>query len=268
MPALRLTPRIGCASIVQRDFGIKRRPFGGRRFLHTCMDGLSTVRANTRNGAAEYVPDEKGDIIMDNSNHIPLNLQFFADPAPNGDGDPNGGGADDSKADPKGNPKNDPKADPKDDQPEIPSFSELLKDKGFQSEFDKRVNSAITTAKAKWDEEAKLSEAELAKKKQTEAEEKLSKREAELAARELRADMVTEIAKRGLPAALIEAVSLVDKDTASASLTDVEKAYRAAVQAGIDEKLKGTPPPDGAGAGAGTGKGVGDEIKSEMYGKK
>lgn len=195
----------------------------------------------------------------DNSNHLPLNLQFFADPAPGGEEDPNGGGAADPKADPKG----DPKADPKPAEPsKSPTFAEMLKDKDFASALDKHVSKAINTAQKNWEEEQKLSEADLAKKKQTEAEEVLSKREAELAARELRADMVTEIGKRGLPAALIDAVSLADKDAATLSLDNVEKAFRAAVTEAVDEKLKGKAP--AAGGGADIGGSLEEEILAKM----
>jgi len=208
------------------------------------MDGLSTVRANKQHGAAEYAPDERGEIIMKNSNRYPLNLQFFGEQA-----------ADPAKpADPAAAPAKpaDPAADSAKpaEPPKPPMFAEMLKDKGFASDLDKHVAKAITTAKTKWDEEAKLTEAELAKKRQAESEEKLSKREAELAARELRADMLAEISKRSLPHALIDAVSLADADTAVKSLDALEKAYRAAVDAGVTEKLKGTPPPDGAGGGS------------------
>ncbi|MDE7233561.1 MAG: phage capsid protein, partial [Ruminiclostridium sp.] len=36
-----------------------------------------------------------------------------------------------------------------------PSFDELMKNKDYQSEFDKRVNKALETARAKWDEQKK-----------------------------------------------------------------------------------------------------------------
>ena len=190
---------------------------------------------------------------MENSNHYPLNLQFFAepaaDPAPPADPAADPAKPADTAADPaKPGDGKDPAK--KDEPAKTPTFAEMLKDKGFASDLDKHVAKAITTAKTKWDEEAKLTEAELAKKRQAESEEKLSKREAELAARELRADMLAEISKRSLPHALIDAVSLADADTAVKSLDALEKAYRAAVDAGVTEKLKGTPPPDGAGGGS------------------
>ena len=55
-----------------------------------------------------------------------------------------------------------------------PNFDEVLKDKTFQSEFDRRVSKAIDTAKTKWEQETK-SKIDAAK---TEAE-KLAKMNAE-----------------------------------------------------------------------------------------
>ena len=178
----------------------------------------------------------------DNSSRIPYNLQFFAEPGGTG-----------GNADPAPPVDPTPPADPpKDaDPPKTPNFSELLKtDKVFQSEFDKRVAGAIATAKGKWDEDAKLSADDLAQKQRKEAEDAMKSREAALAARELKADMVTELGKRGLPAALIDAVSLVDKDAATASLDEVEKAFRDAVDAEVKKKLAGNPPPGGNNGGS------------------
>jgi type IV secretory pathway VirB10-like protein len=207
---------------------------------------------------------------MEHSNHMPLDLQFFAEPAPAPNPAPS--------PTPAPAPEPAPNPAPAPEPAKIPAFSELLKDKDFRSALDQHtlkatatavenaVSKAVETAKAKWDEESKLSEAELAKKRKAEKETELSDREAKLAARELRADMTMEIAKRGLPAALIEAVSMVDKASAEASLAGIEKAYRASVEAGVTEKLKGAVPP-GTGGGAAAGS-IGSEIKSEMYPQK
>ncbi len=210
--------------------------------------------------------------ISKQSNHMPLNLQFFADPAPSPAPNPVPSPAPVPNPAPEPTPSPTPAPEPA----KIPPFSELLKDKDFLSALDQHTGKATATAvanaivkeRAKWEEESKLTETELAKKRKAEAEAALTEREQKLAVRELRADMTAELAKRGLPPSLIDAVSMTDKDAALASLDAVEKAYRASVEAGVTEKLKGTVPPGSAGTGAGTGANVGDEIKSEMYGKK
>ena len=197
---------------------------------------------------------------------IPFNLQFFNDPTPP-PATPPVAPSGTPPAVPPVTPPETPPAEP----PKIPAFSELLKDKDFLAALDLHTGKATATAvanavakeKARWEEESKLSEAELAKKRKAEAEVALTEREQKLAARELRADMVTELAKRSLPASLIDAVSMVNKETATASLDAVEKSYRASVEAGVTEKLKGTPPPAGGGGNAGAN--VSDEIKNELY---
>jgi len=161
-------------------------------------------------------------------NRMPLNLQFFAEPA--------------EPAEPTEPENADPKpADP--EPPKIPTLKELLKDKDFASELDKHVGKAISTAKAKWDEDAKLTAEELAKKQREEAETALKDREQALARRELKADIAVEISKRGLPAELIETVNLHGgADAAKESLDALEKVWRKALADGIETKLKGNPP--------------------------
>lgn len=57
------------------------------------------------------------------------------------------------------------------------TFDEVLNDKEYQREFDRRVNKALETAKSKWQEEADA--------KRTEAEKLASMKEAERSAYEL-----------------------------------------------------------------------------------
>lgn len=202
-------------------------------------------------------------------NLLPLNLQFFADPAPAPAPEPKPGG------DPTPSPA--PSPEPAPEQAKIPAFSELLKDKDFRSALDQHTSKATETAvtkavedalkkeRVKWEEEAKLSEADLAKKRAAEADAVLAEREQKLALRELRSDMATEIAKRALPAELIDALSMKDKDSATASLDALEKAWRASVEAGVATKLKGNPPADpSGGAGGGT---LQDEIAAKLFPK-
>ena len=179
---------------------------------------------------------------MEKQNRIPYNIQFFAEGGEdmggtggNEGGEGSGGGADD-----KG-------------QTKTPSLKELLKDKDFASELDQHVSKAITTAKTKWDEDAKLTAEQLAQKKTEEQNAALNKRESELAMRELRADMAAEIGKRSLPATLLDAVNLSGgKDVALVHLGELEKTFRASVDAAVNEKLKGTPPSAGGGGEGGS----------------
>lgn len=140
------------------------------------------------------------------------------------------------------------------------TFDDLLKDnKGYQSEFDKRVAKALETSKAKWEKdyeakkEAEKNEAErLAKmteaEKYQEALKKIEaeKREAEakLNAYELKNEAQKIASEKGIDISLLD---LIDYTTATAEtlkekLDLIEKAYKKAVESGVNEKLKQPSP--------------------------
>lgn len=133
------------------------------------------------------------------------------------------------------------------------SFDEILKDKEYQSEFDKRIAKALDTAKAKWNEETnkKLSEAEkLAKmnaeqkaeyeKQQQEAD--YQKRLAEVIKRELQATAKDTLLSKDLPIILAEALNYSDAESCNKSIEAIEKAFNIAVESKVNEKLKSRPP--------------------------
>ena len=143
-----------------------------------------------------------------------------------------------------------------------PTFDEVLKNKAYQSEFDKRINKAIETAKSKWDEEAKAQADEAAKLAKMKADEKaeyerqkredaLTKREAEITRRELHAEAITQLTADGLPASLADIVDCTSADNCKKSMESVKKAFGEAVEKAVNDKLKGTTPKTGAGNQAG-----------------
>lgn len=172
---------------------------------------------------------------------LDMKLQLFAEDGAGGD---NGGG--------EGTPK-----------PELMSFDDYLS-AGGQSEFDRRVQKAVQTAVSKAQEkwtalqDEKLSEAEkLAKMTQAEKaqymaqkrEKELADREAAITKRELQAEAKNTLTGKGLPIELADVLVYTDADACNASIEAVEKAFTAAVQAAVNEKLKGDAPkkaPEGA----------------------
>ena len=67
-------------------------------------------------------------------------------------------------------------------------------------------------------------------------EESLDERERRLRMRELRAETID------LPAELADAIAYTDEETCRAGLTAVERAFRAALQRAVDERLRGSAP--------------------------
>lgn len=137
------------------------------------------------------------------------------------------------------------------------SFDDILKDKDYQAEFDRRVQQGITTAvsraKEKWEAlmDDKLSEAEkLAKMTKEEKaqylqkkrEKELADREASITKRELMAEAKNTLAEKNLPAELAEVLNYADADACKKSIENVEAAFQKAVEAAVQERMKGNPP--------------------------
>lgn len=185
---------------------------------------------------------------------MPLDLQHFAEPGDGaGAGEGDGGGAGGSGTDGTGGTNG----------TEPPSFDDLLKS-GHQAEFDRRVqkaiNTAVTSAQEKWQAltDDKLSEAEkLAKMNKDEKaqylaqkrEKELSEKEAALTRRELMAEAKGTLAEKKLPVGLAEVLNYTDADSCNKSIAAVEKAFQEAVEAGVQERLKGGTPPTKAPSG-------------------
>lgn len=176
---------------------------------------------------------------------IPMRLQFFADGGDGGDGagadGGNGGGA---GAGAGGN------------QPT--TFDDFLKGDGNQAEFDRRVQKAVNTAvmkaQQKWqalaDENlseaeklAKMTKEEKAQYMQKKKEKELSDREAAITRKELMAEAKNTLAEKKLPAGLADVLNYTDADACNQSIAAVEKAFQSAVEASVQERLKGGKPP-------------------------
>ena len=127
------------------------------------------------------------------------------------------------------------------------TLDDVLADKAMQAEFDRRVKKALETNRAKWEKEQAMTAQELATQQHQERTAELDKREAELNQRVRRATALESLGQKGLPAALADALDYTDDKTVTASIDKVEKAFRAAVDAAVADKLKGAPPKDDKG---------------------
>ena len=168
-----------------------------------------------------------------------MNLQFFAEPTPEPTPDPEPAPAPEPAPEPQSQPQ---------------SFDDLLKNKDYQAEFDRRVQKALGTAKEKWtvlmddklseaDKLAKMNKEEKAEYLRQKQEKELKDREAAITRRELMADAKNTLAEKKLPVGLAEVLNYGDSDSCSKSIEAVEKAFQEAVQAAVEEKLKGGTPP-------------------------
>ena len=197
-------------------------------------------------------------------NKFPMTLQLFAE----GDGDGAGGG-NVSGAGASGEGINN----------EPLSFDGFLAQEGNQAEFDRRVQKAIDTAvsnaQQKWQAltDDKLSEAEkLAKMNKEEKaaymqqkkEKELSDRESAVARKELMAEAKNTLAEKKLPAGLAEVLNYTNAESCNKSIDAVEKAFQAAVEAAVQERLKGGEPPK---TPPNTGDDMAKQVEALMMGR-
>lgn len=142
------------------------------------------------------------------------------------------------------------------------TFDDVLK-AGHQSEFDRRVTKALETARQKWEQEnqqkieaakqeaeklAKMNAEQKAEYEKKQAEEALAKRERDITVRELRAEAYEILAEKGLPKELVDILNYEDADACNKSIAAVEKAFQAAVEKAVNDKLRGSGTPK-AGSG-------------------
>lgn len=186
---------------------------------------------------------------------LPLNLQFFAedsgsDGASGSSKDGDGTGAANNDG---GN--GDENGTGEDGAGEKKTFDDILADASYQAEFDRRVQKAINKAVSKREQEwqnsldDKLTEAEklakMTKEQKAEymtqkKEKELSEREAELNRKELKAEAKVTLAEKKLPVGLSELLDYTSADNCNKSIDALEKAFNEAVEAAVQDKIKGS----------------------------
>lgn len=149
---------------------------------------------------------------------------------------------------PQGGQEPTPAPEPKKTEPT--SASEL-------KDTDKAIKEAIAAARAEWEKDtdakikaaqeeaarlAKLSEEERRKEEDKLASEKLAKEQAEFAHEKLVYYAERELVKASLPEELGKYIAAGDEKTTKEIIDKIKSVFDKAVEKGVDEKLKGTPP--------------------------
>ena len=201
---------------------------------------------------------------------VPMRLQIFAEGDGAGAGDDgNGGGAGGDNGSGEGG----------EDTP--PSFDDFLKTGDNQAEFDRRlqkaINTAVTNEQKKWqamtddklseaEKLAKMTEEEKTKYLQQKREKNLTDREAAVTRKELMAEAKNTLASDNLPVELAEVLDYTDADSCMKSMEKVKSAFQKAVEAAVEEKLKGGKPPKKA-PETDTQKALEQQVYNAMMGK-
>lgn len=126
--------------------------------------------------------------------------------------------------------------------------------KGFEEILKKRE----AAAKKEAERLSKLSDEERQKAEIENGRKELELREKELQRKELMLEMTKVLAERKIPVQFMEYLIAEDNESTLKRITDFEKEYKAAIEASVNERLKGKTPPAGNGVkntpstGAGT----------------
>lgn len=137
------------------------------------------------------------------------------------------------------------------------TFDEMLKESNYQSEFDRKVQKSLETAKAKWEaeQEAKQSEAEkLAKMKDDErrnyeleqARKKQEEAELRLSAYELKEEAIkmANIPETQVDVSLLNLIGFrsIKAEQVEPTIKNIKKVFDSAVENEVNKRLKETTP--------------------------
>lgn len=141
------------------------------------------------------------------------------------------------------------------------TFDEVLSNKEYQAEFDRRVQKAIETAKNKWQEinDAEKSEAEklakMNKEQKLEYEAQKERKEKEEALASLNAyklkDQALDMAKeKGLDVSLLNYFDFktIKAEEINSKLDEISSAFNKAVEKAVNERLKEDAPTSNSGS--------------------
>ena len=138
---------------------------------------------------------------------------------------------------------------------EIMTFDEILQDKTYQSEFDKKVAKALETAKTKWEQDAEVKRTEAEKLAKMDSDEKhkyqldLATKEKEealskLNAYELKEEAIKIASTKELPISLLNVIDYRKENAESikTKIDEIEVVYKQAIQEGINDRMKEKTP--------------------------
>lgn len=127
------------------------------------------------------------------------------------------------------------------------SLEDYLKDEANKAEYDAAIAEAVKAAleQQKADEaEAKRVEKLSAEERAAEKEAELAKREAAIAAAELKSEAIVSFNKENIPAGLADCLNYESRDTYEQTRKTVVEAFQSAVQAAVNDRIRGKNIPE------------------------
>ena len=113
-----------------------------------------------------------------------------------------------------------------------------------KAKYDELVKSAVATALKEQERQAKLTEEEREKEAKSKREAELKAREDDITLRERKIQARELLQAKNIPTELVDFVVDLDESTTKANVEKLIKTYSESVEAGVTDKLRGTPPTD------------------------
>lgn len=112
----------------------------------------------------------------------------------------------------------------------------------LNEKFDEKLAKSLADAKADWERKAKLSDEEKEDEAQKEKLKAIEAREHKITMRERRADALTTLSEKNIPAELADYVVDLDQDKTESNIDKLEKVWSAAIEAGVKARINGKTP--------------------------
>lgn len=116
-----------------------------------------------------------------------------------------------------------------------------------KSKAEADIAKAVADAKAEWERQAKMTEDERVKEASVKREKELADKEKALALRENTATAKELLAEKHIDTSMAKFLVTSDAEETMKNIEEFEKAYAKAIEAGIEDKLKGKTPEDKGG---------------------
>ena len=113
-----------------------------------------------------------------------------------------------------------------------------------KAKADKATEEKVKAAMAEYERQAKLTQEEREKEARSKREKELADRESKITLRERKLEAAAQLSEKGVPMEFVDYVVDLDSEKMKDKIDNFAKVYSKAVESGITEKLKGTPPKD------------------------
>lgn len=116
-----------------------------------------------------------------------------------------------------------------------------------KSKAEADIAKAVADAKAEWERQAKMTEDERVREASVKREKELADKEKALALRENTANAKELLTEKHIDTSMAKFLVTSDAEETMKNIEEFEKAYAKAIEAGVEDKLKGKTPEDKGG---------------------